>query len=98
MNRMTSSIRAGVHDAYTGAAERPSDSHPFPVGRDFAESVGYSAGLLSGLPADCIERFAGVSNISIAPDLPPAATVLDLGCRAGLYSLLASPRLRPSAT
>ena len=96
MNRMTSSIRAGVHDAYTGAAQNPSDSHPFPVGRDFAESVGYSAGLLCGLPADCVERFAGVSNISIAADLPAGATVLDLGCGAGLDSLVASRRIGPA--
>src|SRR5216683_3998871 len=96
MNRMTSIIRAGVHDAYTGAAERPSDSHPFPVGRNFAESVGYAAGLLCGLPADCVERFAGVSNISIAADLPAGATVLDLGCGAGLDSLVASRRIGPA--
>ena len=92
---MASSIRAGVHDAYSAAAERPSDSHPFPVGRAFAESVGYSAELLRGLPGDCVDRFAGVSNISLVAELPAGATVLDLGCGAGLDSLIASRRIGP---
>jgi arsenite methyltransferase len=95
LNRMASSIRAGVHDAYSVAAERPSDSHPFPVGRDFAASVGYSAALLGSLPGDCVDRFAGVSNISLLAELPAGVTVLDLGCGAGLDSLIASRRISP---
>jgi arsenite methyltransferase len=93
---MTSSIRAGVHDAYSAAAEKPSDSHPFPVGRDFAASVGYSAEWLGTLPADSVNRFAGVSNISLVAALPEGATVLDLGCGAGLDSLIASRRIGPA--
>jgi arsenite methyltransferase len=90
---MTSSIRSGVRDAYSAAAERPSDSHPFPVGRVFAKSVGYSAEWLNGLPGDCVDRFAGVSNISLVAEMPLGATVLDLGCGAGLDSLIASRRV-----
>jgi arsenite methyltransferase len=93
---MTSSIRAGVHDAYSAAGERPSDSHPFPVGRSFAESVGYSAEWLSSLPDDCVDRFAGVSNISLVAEMAEGATVLDLGCGAGLDSLIASRRIGPA--
>jgi arsenite methyltransferase len=93
---MTSSIRADVRDAYSAAAESPSASHPFPVGRGFAESVGYSAEWLNGLPADSIDRFAGVSNISLVAELPRGATVLDLGCGAGLDSLIASRRVGPA--
>ena len=92
---MTSSIRGGVRDAYSAAADRPSDSHPFPVGRAFAESVGYSPEWLNGLPGDCVDRFAGVSNISLVAELPLGATVLDLGCGAGLDSVIASRRIGP---
>ncbi len=92
---MPSNIRAGVRDAYSAAAERPSESHPFPVGRDFAESIGYSAEWLNGLPGDCVDRFAGVSNISLVAELQRGATVLDLGCGAGLDSLIAGRRLGP---
>jgi len=87
---MTLSIRDSVRDAYSAAAAQPSDSHPFPVGRSFAESIGYSIELLKGFPDDCVERFAGVSNISVTSDMPVGATVLDLGCGAGLDSMIAS--------
>jgi arsenite methyltransferase len=93
---MASSIRAGVHNAYSAAAERPSEPHPFPVGRRFAESIGYSAELLRSLPGDCVDRFAGVSNISLVAEIAPGATVLDLGCGAGLDSLIASRRVGPA--
>jgi SAM-dependent methyltransferase len=93
---MASSIRAGVHNAYSAAAERPSEPHPFPVGRRFAESIGYSAEFLRGLPGDCVDRFAGVSNISLVAEIAPGATVLDLGCGAGLDSLIASRRVGPA--
>jgi SAM-dependent methyltransferase len=93
---MASSIRAGVHNAYSAAAERPSEPHPFPVGRRFDESIGYSAELLRGLPGDCVDRFAGVSNISLVAEIAPGATVLDLGCGAGLDSLIASRRVGPA--
>jgi ubiquinone/menaquinone biosynthesis C-methylase UbiE len=51
---------------------------------------------LFALPGDCVERFAGVSNISLVAELPTGATVLDLGCGAGLDSLIASRRIGPA--
>ena len=93
---MTSNLRAGVRDDYSAAADRPSESHPFPVGRGFAESVGYSAEWLHSLPGDSVDRFAGVSNVSLFAEMPRGATVLDLGCGAGLDSLIASRRIGSS--
>jgi ubiquinone/menaquinone biosynthesis C-methylase UbiE len=63
------------------------------VGRAFAQSIGYPADLLRDLPDDCVESFAGVSNISLTADIPLGATVLDLGCGAGLDALIASRRV-----
>ena len=82
----------GVRKAYSAAAERPSDSHAFPVGRAFAESLGYPRELLDSLPPRSVEAFAGVSNVSIFAEIPEGVTVLDLGCGAGLDSIIAAPR------
>ncbi|HVP45765.1 MAG TPA: methyltransferase domain-containing protein [Bryobacteraceae bacterium] len=90
---MTLSIRDSVRDTYSAAAAQPSESHPFPVGRSFAESIGYSIELLKSIPDDCVDRFAGVSNISVTAQIPAGATVLDLGCGAGLDSMIASWRI-----
>jgi ubiquinone/menaquinone biosynthesis C-methylase UbiE len=84
-----------VRGAYSAAAEDPQKQHPFPVGRGFAESLGYPGAQLSTLPAVSVEAFAGVSNVSVTADIPLGATVLDLGCGAGLDSLLAAAKTGP---
>jgi len=86
----------GVRRAYSDAAERPSDEHPFPVGRIFAESLGYPPDLLESLPALSVDAFAGVSNVSLYAEIPEGSTVLDLGCGAGLDTLIAARRTGPT--
>lgn len=91
----TERLRAGVLKAYSAVAEQPSDEHPFPVGRDFANSLGYDNDTLSKIPVSAVEGFTGVSNVSIFAEIPVDATVLDLGCGAGLDSLIAASRVGP---
>jgi arsenite methyltransferase len=88
-------LRARVRDAYSSAALVPERRHPFPMGRDFALSLGYPSDAVASIPADAVEAFAGVSNVSIFATLGPADRVLDLGCGAGLDSLIAARRLGP---
>ncbi len=88
-------LRSSVCKAYSAAAEQPEAKHPFPVGRTFAESAGYPASLLDQLPTIASEAFTGVSNVSLFADIPAGAVVLDLGCGAGLDSLIAAQRVGP---
>lgn len=88
-------LREGVHHAYSTVARSPDADHPFQVGALFAEKLGYPKDLLDDLPATATEAFTGVSNVSIFADLPPGAIVLDLGCGAGLDSLIAARRVEP---
>lgn len=85
-------LREKVKEAYSSAAERPDEKHPFPVGRKFAESIGYPADILDRLPAASVDSFTGVSNISIFASIPEGAAVLDLGCGAGLDTLIAAEK------
>jgi arsenite methyltransferase len=88
-------LREGVRRAYSGAAEVPNGPHPFPVGRAFAENVGYPHELLAALPRESVEAFAGVSNVGVYAVIPRGATVLDLGCGGGLDSLIAAEKTGP---
>ena len=95
-NAQAESLRVGVRRAYSVAAEQPWEDHPFPVGAQFARSLGYSQALLSILPSISVETFSGVSNVSIFADIPAGSCVLDLGCGAGLDSLIAARRSGPN--
>jgi len=88
-------LREAVRRAYSAAARRPEVKHAFPVGREFAASVGYPADLLASLPSASVNAFAGVSNIAVLADIPRRARVLDLGCGAGLDLLVAARRVGP---
>jgi arsenite methyltransferase len=85
-------LRQEVRRVYSAAAQQPTEEQTFPLGRDFAESLGYPPDLLAGLPTVSIDAFTGVSNVSLFADIPPGTRVLDLGCGAGLDSLIASGR------
>jgi len=85
-------LREGVLRAYSEAATNPQGKHPFPVGRWFAESIGYPVKILNSLPPLVAETFTGVSNVSIFAEIPEGSTVLDIGCGAGLDAFIASQK------
>src|SRR5712692_4844731 len=89
-------LRSAVQGTYSAAADHPRDKHAFPVGRSFAASVGYPPELLAALPPDSVDVFAGVSKVSVAASIPAGCAVLDLGCGAGLDSLIAARRVGPA--
>ena len=88
-------IREAVCEAYSAASKDPRGKHAFPVGKEFAQSLGYPRGLLSELPPASVEAFSGVSNVSVTAEIRVGACVLDLGCGAGLDSLIAARRSGP---
>lgn len=86
-------LRDSVRVAYSRAASNPGEKHPFPVGQEFALSLGYPREILDTMPHTAIGGFAGVSNVSVFATLPAGATVIDLGCGSGLDSLMAAQRV-----
>jgi hypothetical protein len=43
-------IREAVREAYSAASKEPRAKHAFPVGKEFAQSLGYPSNLLAELP------------------------------------------------
>lgn len=84
--------RQGVRRAYSAAAEKPEQAHPFPLGRDFAERLGYPKAVLAELPDVAVDAFTGVSNVSVFASISEGSAVLDVGCGAGLDALVAARR------
>lgn len=88
-------LRESVREAYSRAASNPGERHPFPVGEEFALSLGYPREVLDRIPRASVESFTGVSNVSVFATLPEGARVVDLGCGSGLDSLIAAQRVGP---
>jgi len=89
-------IKAAVADRYGRVATCPAEKFNFPVGRQFAESVGYPADLLDRLPASIWESFTGAGNPQSFVDARPGETLLDLGCGAGLDLFLYAQKIGPT--
>ncbi len=91
-------IKAAVANRYGQVATDPTGEFNFPVGREFAESVGYSSQLSDKTPPSLWESFTGAGNPQPYVDITSGETVLDLGCGAGLdlylYAEAAGPEGR----
>lgn len=90
------SLRARVRAAYSAAAAAPHATHPFPLGADFARALGYSNAVIERVPDESLAVFSGVSNVSMFAPLREGQCVLDVGCGAGLDSIIAAQRTGPT--
>lgn len=85
-------IQGAVFYRYGQVAVQPANKHGFPVGRAFAEEVGYSVDVINALPSACSQSFSGAGNPQAAVDLRPDQHLLDVGCGAGLDLCLYAQR------
>ena len=92
----TSVLRSEISGIYGRVAVEPDSEFHFHRGPAYAaEFLGYDAGELAALPAECTASFAGVGNpLAIGP-IHAGQTVVDIGCGAGMDLLLAAKRTGP---
>lgn len=81
-----------VREAYSKIATSPADNSLFVCGRRLAEDLYYPAEVLDSLPVTAVEAFCGIGNVSLYASIQASDTVLDVGCGAGLDTILAARR------
>ena len=87
-------LRAEVQTMYSRVAASPDGEFHFHRGSQYAATMlGYDAAELAALPPEVTSSFAGVGNPHAVGPIPPGATVVDVGCGAGMDLLLAARRV-----
>jgi arsenite methyltransferase len=90
-------LRHEIQSVYARVASEPDASFHFHRGPAYAvERLGYDAGELAALPVSVTSSFAGIGNPHAIARVPASATVVDVGCGAGMDLLLSARRVGPT--
>jgi len=91
-------IREGIRRKYTEVATQSDagGSFQYPTGQEGMRQQGYPMELVQDLPEAVLQAFCGVGNpFSLGP-IRPGETVLDIGCGAGVDTLIAARLVGPA--
>lgn len=88
-------LRDAIRDEYKEVAREPGKGFHFHTGRRLAAILGYDESLFAGVPESSIESFAGTGNPFSLGALEPGENVVDVGCGAGIDSLIAAGMVAP---
>ena len=83
-------LRRAIQEEYEVVAAEPSRGFHFHTGRPLAALLGYDEVWLAGVPEPTIASFAGTGNPFSLGVLTTGERVVDIGCGAGIDSLIAS--------
>jgi arsenite methyltransferase len=89
-------LRQAIQEEYAVVATDPGHGFHFHTGRPLARLLGYEEAWLAGVPETAIESFAGTGNPFRLGELQPGEHVVDVGCGAGIDSLIAARMVGPS--
>lgn len=83
-------LRQAIRGEYAAVACTPEQGFHFHTGRPLAHLLGYDDAWLDGIPEGTLASFAGTGNPFRLGTLQPGERVVDVGCGAGLDSLIAA--------
>ena len=92
------SLRSEIQRTYAAVSGDPDRDFMFPTGRAWAQDLGYPAELLGRVPETSCESFAGVANPFVLGPLHVGEDVLDVGCGAGMDTLIAAQMVGPTGS
>jgi arsenite methyltransferase len=86
-------LRVAIREEYAEVASQPEKGFHFHTGRPLARMLEYADEWLIGIPEASIESFAGTGNPFSLGELRPGERVVDVGCGAGIDSLIAAKKV-----
>jgi arsenite methyltransferase len=88
-------LRKAIQEEYAEVAANPQKGFHFHTGRPLARQLEYDDEWLIGIPESSIESFAGTGNPFSLGELRSGERVVDVGCGAGIDSLIAAKKVGP---
>lgn len=88
-------LREAIQQEYEAVACEPHRGFHFHTGHLLARRLGYRDEWLTGIPEGSVESFAGTGNPFSVGKLRPGERVVDVGCGAGIDSLIAARMVGP---
>ena len=89
-------LRRRISEKYRDVAVNPEMGFHFHTGRPLTQMLGYPAAVVDRLPQGTVDSFAGTGNPFLFGDLQPGEVVVDVGCGAGLDTLIAAQQVGPA--
>jgi SAM-dependent methyltransferase len=90
-------LRQEIQTIYARVADDPASQFHFHRGPQYAaQMLAYDASALAALPPAATASFAGVANPHRIAPITSGATVVDVGCGAGMDLLLAANAVGPT--
>jgi arsenite methyltransferase len=89
-------LRHAIAEKYAQVATTPEIGFHFHTGRPLAMRLLYPAVAIDALPPATVDSFAGTGNPFLFGDLQREERVVDVGCGAGLDTLIAAQHVGPS--
>lgn len=83
-------LRDAIREEYEAVALSPQQGFHFHTGRPLARILGYEDEWLEGIPEPTIDSFAGTGNPFNIGEIHAGEHVVDIGCGAGIDSLIAA--------
>lgn len=88
-------LRREIQAEYALVATEPKRGFHFHTGRPLARLLGYEEAWLDGIPEGAIESLAGTGNPFAVDPIASGERVVDVGCGAGIDSLIAARMVGP---
>jgi SAM-dependent methyltransferase len=89
-------IQNTIRETYSKAANGPKDLFNYPTGHAGLAALKYDPELLRALPSDVAASYCGVGNPFTLGPINEGDVVLDVGCGAGVDTLISGMRTGPS--
>jgi len=97
-NEDLTKIQKGIRDKFSKVAINPEGLFNYPTGRNGLKKLEYKEEIIEKIPEEVISSYCGVGNPFSLGEILQGEMVLDVGCGAGVDSIIAGLLVGPEGS